>query len=533
MDIAKTKVNNALQYIFTAVRILIGWHFLYEGLSKLISPNWSAAGYMLESSWLFSGFFHNLAMNEAALRVVDFMNVWGLIFIGFGLLVGGLTRIASGAGALLLLFYYVANPPFIGFMGETTGEGHYLIVNKIMIEFAVLLLLALLPSKTTLGMDRIIKRFFKKPDKPEATLKNEPDLAAVNQRREMLKDLITLPVLGGFVWAALKKKKWESFEERNLISQPSRVDAVFGASPKSVTFSGLDNLEGQIPKGRIGNYEISRILAGGNLISGYAHSRDLIYVSHLVQSYFSDEKVIETFKLCEAVGINAMIVRVDVNTLRIMEKFRKRGGKMHWIAQCKIKDDELAPDIDAAVDNGAIACYIHGGICDETVRADKTEVLVRAVEYIKSKGVLAGLAGHDIQVIMECEKYNANPDFFMKTLNSGNYWTAGPRLITDPEWQPNPKEIVEPEFGADVKDNIWSTTPEQTIEFMKEVQKPWISYKVLGAGAIHPKDGFRYAFENGADFACVGMFDWQVVENANIAINLLKENIQRVRPWQA
>jgi uncharacterized membrane protein YphA (DoxX/SURF4 family) len=533
MDIAKSRINNAFQYILTAIRILIGWYFLYEGLSKLISPTWSASGYLLEASWLFSGIFHNLAMNEAAMRVVDFMNIWGLIFIGLGLMLGTLTRIASGAGALLLLLYYVANPPFIGFMGESTGEGHYLIVNKIMIEFAVLLLLVLLPSKTTLGIDRLVKRLLRKTGKQIDTPESEPDPAVVKQRREMLKDLVTLPIFGGFIWGALKKYRWESFEERNLISQPSRVDAVSGASPKAVTYAKLDQLEGEIPKGKIGEVEISRIIAGGNLISGYAHSRDLIYVSHLVQNYFTDEKVIETFKLCEAVGINTMIVRVDVNTLRILEKYRKRGGSMQWIAQCKITDDEIDPDIDAAADNGAIACYVHGGICDDTVRRDKTDILCQAVDYIKNKGILAGMAGHDIRVMISCEEHGANPDFYMKTLNNGNYWTAGPRLITDPEWKPRPKEIVEPEYGADVKDNIWSTTPEQTIEFMKKVAKPWISYKVLGAGAIHPEEGFRYAFENGADFAAVGMFDWQVVENANIAINLLKENIQRVRPWQA
>jgi hypothetical protein len=91
--------------------------------------------------------------------------------------------------------------------------------------------------------------------------------------------------------------------------------------------------------------------------------------------------------------------------------------------------------------------------------------------------------------------------------------------------------VVEPEYGADLHDNIWATTPEQTVEVMKNVKKPWISYKVLGAGAIHPRDGFRYVFENGADFACVGMFDFQIVQNANIANEILVEDLQRQRMW--
>lgn len=527
-------IKTSVRYLLTAIRILIGWHFIYEGLAKLFSPDWSAAAYLIESQWIFSGLFHSMAANETALQIIDFLNIWGLIFIGLGLFLGVLTRFASGAGVFLMLLYYIANPPFIGFISEISGEGQYLIVNKILIEMAVLLLLVFLPSRFTLGIDRMIKRIVEKFRSVKTKDTDiQTGLSADQGRRELLKDLISLPVLGGFIYAAFRKRQWESFEERHLISQPSRVDAVTGASPRAIIYAGLNKLEGQVPKGKIGDYEISRIIAGGNLISGYAHSRDLIYVSHLVQSYFSDEKVIETFKLCEACGINTMIVRVDVNTLRIMEKYRKRDGMMHWIAQCKITDDEIEPDIDAAIDNGAIGAYIHGGICDNTVSRGKTDILCQAVKYIKSKGVLAGLAGHDLRVIMSCQEHNAEPDFYMKTLNSGNYWTAGPRLITDPDWTPRPKEIVEPEYGADIKDNIWSVTPQQTIEYMKDVRKPWIAYKILGAGAIHPNEGFRYAFENGADFTCVGMFDFQVVENSNIAINLLKENISRIRPWHS
>ena len=351
-------------------------------------------------------------------------------------------------------------------------------------------------------------------------------------RRELLKDLMALPIMGGFAWMAVRKKQWESFEERALVSNPSRTDAISGATARA-QFATLEQLKEKVPMGKIKGYEISRLICGGNLISGYAHSRDLIYVSHLVQSYFSDEKVIETFKLCEAVGINTMIVRVDNNTLRVLEKYRRRGGTMQWIAQCKATDEDIKSDVDAAIDNGAIGAYIHGGVCDDYVRQKRVDHLLACLEHIKKYDhVIAGLAGHDLEVIIECERNGLDPDFYMKTLNSGNYWTAGPRLITDPDWTPDPKRIVEPEFGAVVEDNIWSVTPEQTSEFMKEVEKPWIGYKVLGAGAIPPRDGFKYAFHSGADFACVGMFDFQVVEDANLVNEALSELSGRVRPWR-
>jgi len=285
--------------------------------------------------------------------------------------------------------------------------------------------------------------------------------------------------------------------------------------------------------GRIKGYDVSRLICGGNLISGYAHSRDLIYVSQLVQSYFSDEKVLETFKLCEAVGINTMIVRVDNNTLRVLEKYRRRGGKMQWIAQCKVTDEDIKSDFDAAIANGAIGLYLHGSVCDNYVNKGNVDHLLRSLEYMKKhENVICGLAGHDLKVVIECEKRGLDPDFYMKTLNSGNYWTAGPRLIIDAEWKPDFTSVVEPEYGTSTKDNIWSVTPEQTVEFMLDVKKPWIAYKILGAGAIDPKQGFQYAFNSGADFACVGMFDFQIVEDANILTDVLKGMPGRIRTWQ-
>lgn len=95
------------------------------------------------------------------------------------------------------------------------------------------------------------------------------------------------------------------------------------------------------------------------------------------------------------------------------------------------------------------------------------------------------------------------------------------------------KHIVEPEFLPRTHDNIWSVTPQQTVKFMQKVKKPWIAYKVLGAGAIHPNKGFKYAFENGTDFLCVGMFDFQVKQDVAIAQSVLAGQLQRKRPWQA
>jgi thiosulfate dehydrogenase [quinone] large subunit len=143
---------------FTLVflRMLIGWHFLYEGVAKLLNPYWTAAGYLTESKGLFSGLFTAIADNPTLLKVTDFLNIWGQIAIGVALIMGVLTSWACIAGIILLLIYYVCNPPFIGYSYTVPSEGSYLIVNKILIEMAALGIVLAFPTGKALGLDSLL-----------------------------------------------------------------------------------------------------------------------------------------------------------------------------------------------------------------------------------------------------------------------------------------------------------------------------------------------------------------------------------------
>lgn len=157
IDITHSPVYKNIQLTALVIlRILIGWHFLYEGIAKLLNPYWSSAGYLLESKGLFSWLFISIIDNPTALRIVDFLNVWGLIAIGLGLMGGCLTRLASLSGIFLLLLYYLCNPPFVGYNYVAPVEGNYLIVNKILIEMFALFVLTVFPTGKIIGLDRII-----------------------------------------------------------------------------------------------------------------------------------------------------------------------------------------------------------------------------------------------------------------------------------------------------------------------------------------------------------------------------------------
>ena len=144
--------------ILVALRFLIGWHLLYEGLFKLLHPEWSSLGFLAESKWILSGFADWIISNTGVLNVVDALNTWGLIAIGLGLILGLYTRIAAFAGAALLMLYYLMNPPFIGMGPAIPLEGNYLIVNKTLIEAVAMLLFAIFPSAQRYGLDSLINK---------------------------------------------------------------------------------------------------------------------------------------------------------------------------------------------------------------------------------------------------------------------------------------------------------------------------------------------------------------------------------------
>jgi thiosulfate dehydrogenase (quinone) large subunit len=140
------------------LRLLIGWHFLYEGISKVLKPGWSSAGYLMDSGGPLEGFFHWMAGNPGMMNVVDFMNVWGLVAIGLGLILGLFTRTATIAGIALLALYYLSHPPLIGITYALPSEGNYLIVNKNLIEIFALAVLFVFPSGKHFGFDSFICR---------------------------------------------------------------------------------------------------------------------------------------------------------------------------------------------------------------------------------------------------------------------------------------------------------------------------------------------------------------------------------------
>ncbi len=299
---------------------------------------------------------------------------------------------------------------------------------------------------------------------------------------------------------------------------PLAASAQMPSAPAAPPLSGvsLPPPKETLPLGQIGNAVFSRLMLGGNLIGGYAHSRDLTYVAELMKRYNTDAKILETLELAETHGINVINSWVKDGIAQLQAHW-KRGGKMKWIAQARVNADGGLDQFRQAADLGAVAIHITGDGADALVRQGDLDTLAKILELVRRQKCQAGIGAHGLGTIVASEKAKLNPDFYVKTYHSHDYFTAAKPDETD-------------DLGR--YDNSWCKDPEEVAEVMFNVRQPWIAFKVLAAGAIPPRRGFQFAFEGGADFILVGMFDWQIAEDVSIVKEVLGD-VKRHRPWRS
>jgi len=269
----------------------------------------------------------------------------------------------------------------------------------------------------------------------------------------------------------------------------------------------------EIPTGTIAGVTFSRMMLGGNLLTHFTHSRDLRYVYNLAAHYNTPEKVHETMRTAEEHGINTVVIHTAKGVLDGLKKYKERGGTIQTIicSTAPINEGmaEYTQSCQECIDVGVDALYLWGVQADQLV-GKQPELIKKAVNTMKSFGVPVGVAAHNLNVIEYCEQEKIKNDFYLKTFHHRNYPSANLN-----------------------HDSSWCDGPEKHIEVFSKVEKPWIAYKIMAAGAIPPKNALDYVFSNGADFVVFGMFDYEIDEDTRLLNEVLaQDNVKnRTRAW--
>jgi len=269
----------------------------------------------------------------------------------------------------------------------------------------------------------------------------------------------------------------------------------------------------EIPTGTIAGTTFSRMMLGGNLLTHHSHSRDLHYVNNLAAHYNTPQKIHETMRIAEEHGINTVVIHTATGVLDGIKKYKERGGTIKTIicSIAPINEDmaEYTQSCQECVDAGVDALYLWGVHSDGLV-GTQPELIKKAVNTMKSFGIPAGVGAHQIEVVEYCEREKVKNDFYIKTLHHHNYPTA--KLNYDSSWCDN---------------------AEKHIEVLSKVEKPWIAFKIMAAGAIPPKNALDFAFTSGADFVIFGMFDYEIDEDTRHLNEVLAQDSvkNRARKW--
>ena len=256
-----------------------------------------------------------------------------------------------------------------------------------------------------------------------------------------------------------------------------------------------------LPTIALGPHQISRLTIGGNPFSGFSHQSPERDAEML--DYYTVERIKQTLFECEAAGINTCCLRTDAHIWRMLREYRNEGGKLQWIAQMGVGADGFEPNLNAAVANGAIAYYIHGGVTDSLYAEGALDRLGEMIDHIHDKGIPAGLAGHAPEAHLAVYEDGIPADFHVVSFYNCGSLHAGAGEKFDP---------------AD---------PPKAVEAIRKIEKPCIGYKILGAGRRDAKEALEFAFANikPTDAVNVGMFTKDnpkmVEENVAMAVEAI------------
>ena len=375
------------------LRMAIGWHFLYEGLWKLMQQDgWSCASYLGAAQGPLAPMFKWMAAQGWIVATGNWAVQLGLVAIGLALMTGVLARVAALFGIGLLAMFYCCQPPEPFVAAMSGADGRFFILERNAIEALGLALIAVMPCW---------RGFL----------------------RTLLPGAVVLAAFGGCFW-----QHWRN----GGFKKP--VAAVTSATVKVHEFTALAALTAPLDeKAKIGGVEISRLALGGDLIAGHSHARDLIWTDEFMLRYNSGATLGRTVRYCLHCGIDTTFAE-PVYLEKMSAAAKEVGGELKFFANCAD-----AKDAALAASGGAKGVYLRPETADALAKKGDVDGLKRLFGVLKSTKLPTGVGAEDVATVKFCVENGVVPDYWVLAFHSLDYPAARIETRCNNIWCADPK----------------------------------------------------------------------------------------------
>lgn len=268
--------------------------------------------------------------------------------------------------------------------------------------------------------------------------------------------------------------------------------------------------------------QVTKLIIGDNPMNGHSYIEDVLPGAEMLH-YYTAERFKETLFRAEECGYNTMLPLADPYVIRLLQEYRRDGGKMQFIFQTyPAMNQDVSIRQMASVE--PIGIYHRGTDTDYLYESNQCEEILANVESYRVLGCPVGLGTHRPDVIEKCEKENWNVDFYLACLQNAR----------------RGREREQSGFiTGKTKSNLIFYPEDRPImlETLKKTEKPVIAFKIFAGGQMFlgKTQSEKEALIKGAyqevfsalkpnDFAAIGVFQRDSDQ--------LKENADLYRQWQ-
>jgi thiosulfate dehydrogenase [quinone] large subunit len=369
--------GGALAWAMAALRVAIGWHFLYEGMWKLMQEDgWSCLSYLSAAQGPLAPAFKWMAGQAWIVVTGDWAVQLGLVAIGLSLMSGVLARVAALFGIALMAMFYCCQPP-VPFAEAVSGaDGRFFIIERNVVEALGLAFIAVQPCW---------RGFL----------------------RTLLPGALALAVFGGVFWMHYRAGGLK------------KVQAVTSATVKVHEFTALAALKAPFAeKAEIGGVKISRLALDGDLIAGHAHARDLIWADEFMRRYNGGVTLGRTVRYCLHCGIDAVFGEPQF-LAKMSAEAKAASGELKYFVSCAD-----AKDAALALSGGAKGVYLRPDAADALAKKGDAAALKELFAAVKAVKLPAGVGAEDVATVKFCAENGILPDFWVLAFHSLEYPAA-------------------------------------------------------------------------------------------------------------